>query len=378
MTVFNRKERNIATLISFFAITLLSIYLSISFIGFNRESTILISIVVAFFASAIFCFLVSYHFRKNNLLMELDYLNLGVQRYLLGIFMVFYGVPKLLGGFFDYQLFALDSKLYQVSEFQLAWYYFGKNKWQEVFAGIMEFVPGLLLLHRRTYYIAAIVLLPVTAQVFILNLFFKIGGITFPAACILLACNVYILYSQKEKIKIFFASLNFHPLIALGKKTQVFVKVSRYLGFTLIAAIIILKLKSSFFKNTENSNYEKLVGIYTLEEMTKNNLPYLPQKDSSYYKDIYIEKQSRWNILRRCNDETDAFMLELNTSNDSIKLFINRGGIGDSPDIIDRIGVLKATYSLTNDELIIKGIQRSDTLLLKYKKSQIKPKEWFW
>ena len=81
--------------------------------------------------------------------------------------------------------------------------------WQELFAGVMELVPGLLLLNRRTYFIGALILLPVTGQVFILNFFFKIGGITFPAAVILLACNLYIVYSEKEKIVQFFRSLDF-------------------------------------------------------------------------------------------------------------------------------------------------------------------------
>ena len=60
---------------------------------------------------------------------------------------------KLGGTFFDYQLFALDSKLMDVSEFELAWYFFGKNRYQELFVGFMEFIPGILLLSRRTYYI---------------------------------------------------------------------------------------------------------------------------------------------------------------------------------------------------------------------------------
>lgn len=117
--------------------------------------------------------------------------------------------------FFDYQLFALDSKLMDVCEFELAWYFFGKNRYHELFVGFMEFIPGILLLIRRTYYISAIMLLPVTAQVFILNLFFKIGGSTFPSATMLLAFNCYVKYSEKEKIIQFFKSLHFSPNIIL-------------------------------------------------------------------------------------------------------------------------------------------------------------------
>ena len=46
---------------------------------------------------------------------------------------------------------------------------------------------------------------------------------------------------------------------------------------------------------------------------------------------------------------------------------------------LSRLNVLKGIYKLNGDELIIKGIQLTDTLELKYKKQdKIKPKKWFW
>ena len=71
--------------------------------------------------------------------------------------------------------------------------------------------------------------------------------------------------------------------------------------------------------------------------------------------------------------------MDINTNNDSIHLYINKWGIGDAKDIIDTLTVLKGTYTLTGDDLTIKGIQFNDALELKYKKQdRIKPKEWFW
>jgi len=72
--------------------------------------------------------------------------------------MIFYGVPKLCGTFFDYQLFALDSKLIDVSEFELAWYYFERTDGRNYF-------PVLWNLYRiiastpETYYVASLILL---------------------------------------------------------------------------------------------------------------------------------------------------------------------------------------------------------------------------
>jgi hypothetical protein len=310
----------------------------------------------------------------------IDYLNIGVQRSILGMLMIFYGVPKLLGTFFDYQLFALDNKLLNVSEFQLAWFFYGKNRWLELFSGVMEFVPALFLFNRKTYYVAALVLIPVTSQVFILNLFFKIGGITFPAATILLACNLYLIYSQKDSIILFFKSLNFDILNPLKKRSSAFFKTLKGLGITLVLISTILQVKSSLLISKEQRMYQKLVGVYTLKTILKNGINYNPsQLDSNVYKTLYIEKQARWNMLRRYNNQTDAFYMEFGRNDHSIKLFINTNGAGDEKDILDSTTVITGTYKIESDNFIINGRQQADTLELNYiKDKEIQPKKWFW
>jgi len=378
--VLNRKEQNVGTFISFWAITLLLIYLSLSILGYNSEIGLLTTIGTVLLFSMCLCIIVLRKYRKQHNVPMIDYLNIGTQRYILAILMVLYGIDKLLGNFFDYQLFALDSKLADVSEFQLSWYFYGKNHWQELFTGIMEFVPGIFLLRRKTYYVAAIVLLPVTAQVFLLNLFFKIGGITFPAAMILLACNLYIIYSQKEKIVLFFKSLDFNIIAQpLSGKTKVAVKTLKGIGLFLVFMIIFIKVKPALFKSSYQKKYQGLVGVYTLKEVRKNGIEQTPGDDSLYYKDLYIEKQDRWNILRRGNGKTDAFLLKINTHNDSIGLYINKGGIGDDPDIIDTTTAMKGIYKLEGKSLTINAVQLKDTLQLIYEKQdRLKAKKWFW
>lgn len=374
----SRAEQNIGTTISSFAVLLFLVYLSLGILGTDDEILILSSIAISLLVAFSICFFVQYRLRRQGKISEIDYLNIGIQRYFLGLFMVFYGVPKLFGNFFDYQLFALDSKLAEVSEFELAWYYFGKKNWQELLSGILEFVPGLLLFSRRTYYVASLILLFVTSQVFMLNLFFKIGGVTFPAATILLACNMYIIYSQKQSIINFFRSLNFAVDTSFGKTTKVVLKTLKFVMLALVLFVIFIKARPAMIKTAYQRKYETLVGKYTLDKITRNHAPYLPSNDSNLYRDIYIEKQSRWNILRRCNGKTSAFILQIRGKNDSIAIYINEGGIGDGPDIIDSVTALKGTYSLHNDQLVIHGIQQKDTLDLIYVRQDLEPKKWIW
>jgi len=372
----NLLDQILGTIVTIFTIGLFLLYLILSLAGFNDKGFFIF--LIPFVLTIFLCIILLVKYRKQNNHETINYLNIGVQRHLLGLFMIFYGIPKLFGGFFDYQLFALDSKLGSVSEFELAWYFYGKNPWQELFSGIMEFIPGILLMNRRTYYLGAVLLLPVTAQVFILNFFFKIGGITFPAAAVLLACNLYILYSEKEKIFQFIRSLDFTPKVTFTGKSKIFLKVCKWAIVSLAVLLVGMKIKNVVFKSGTNVKYENLVGVYTLEHMKRNDAEYTPTNESRYYKDLYIEKQSRWNILRKFDNNTNAFILELSQSNDSLKLFINKGGIGDSPDIKETETVLKGTYAYNKDYLTIKGTQMSDTLVLIYKKQDLRPKGWLW
>jgi hypothetical protein len=374
----NKVEQIIGTIISILAILLFFVYLTFGILGIENERQILISIGIILILTLSLCFFLFFKLSKLNKLSEINYLNIGTQRYILGLFMIFYGVPKLFGTFFDYQLSALDTKLVNVSEFELAWYYFGKNNWQELISGILEFIPGILLFHRRTYYFASLILLFVTSQVFVLNFFFKIGGITFPAATILLTCNIYIIFSQKQNIIRFFKSLNFSQSVNFNNKASLTIKLFKAFAIVLIVAIIYIKSVPSLLKSETQKKYELLVGKYSLETVRKNNKIYIPSKDSTIYKDLYIEKQSRWNVLRDFNNNSIAYILQINKTDDSLNLYLNRGGIGDDIDIIDSTTVLRSRYKLTNNKLKIEGVQLNDTLELIYTKQDLKPKKWLW
>ena len=156
-------------------------------------------------------------------------------------------------------------------------------------------------------------------------------------------------------------------------------KVIIQFGLFLVFFVIFLKIKPVVFTSAGQKTYQKLVGVYTLKEMKKNGSTYSPASDSLYYKDLYIEKQDRWNILRRFDDKTEAFILKINSQNDSIALYINKGGIGDDPDIIDSATALKGRYKLEGNNLTINALQSKDTLQLVYtRQEKLKAKTWFW
>jgi hypothetical protein len=95
----NRTEQNVGAFISFWAISLLLVYLSLSILGINDEVTMLATMGIDFLCSLCICLLVLWKYRKAQNTLMIDYLNVGTQRYILAILMVMYGVDKILGTF---------------------------------------------------------------------------------------------------------------------------------------------------------------------------------------------------------------------------------------------------------------------------------------
>ena len=375
-----KGQQNLSFLLSVLSVGLVILFLCAGLLieqGFSESEAISIfagaMLLVASVMTVIFKKL-----RRKEEALTVDYLNLGIQRYVLGLFMVKYGVPKLFGHFFDYQLSALDTPMGSVSDFELAWYFYGLNPWHELFAGIMEFVPGLLLFHRRTYYLGALLLIPVVGQVFILNLFFAIGGLTFPVSIVLLMCNLSILASKQVQILNFIRTLNFDVTLTTSQWLLRIVATGRWTAVALCALILIPPTIGAFSKGERDRQYAKLVGTYSLGQVTKSGVTIDPGVDPRYYKDLYIERQSRFNMLRRFNNETDAFIWQFSDDSNGFALKINDGGMGDNPDKIVEESALVGTYQLKGDQLILKGTQYDESLEITYKKRTPRAKKWFW
>lgn len=131
----------------------------------------------------------------------------------------------------------------------------------------MELVPGLMLFSRRTYYFGAILLLPVIGQVFLLNLFFKIGGLTFPVSVVLLMCNALILYSQKKEILAFLQPLNCTQTAARSLTENRIALLGRVLIVGFSVFVILKSTYSHFMPSPTQEVYRSLVGVYTLQSL---------------------------------------------------------------------------------------------------------------
>lgn len=116
-----------------------------------------------------------------------------IARYFVAFFMLLYGFAKLNGSQFTILDSELDRPMGEVAGFWLTWYYFGYSKAYGTLVALAEIGGALLLLSRRTTLLGALVLLPVTLNVILVDVFFGIDAGALLMAVLLLAGILVIL-----------------------------------------------------------------------------------------------------------------------------------------------------------------------------------------
>ncbi len=130
-------------------------------------------------------------------------LYLGIVRYLLAGEMMGYGLLKAIGlqAVFVFPFSAWQRPLEEAIGSQLTWAFIGYSTWFRVLLGLFEFIPAVLLLFRRTTLLGAILLLPMTIGVFLINQAMELWLYTrwLTAGLLLLNCLIFVFEWQKVK-----------------------------------------------------------------------------------------------------------------------------------------------------------------------------------
>lgn len=129
-------------------------------------------------------------------------LYLGLCRYGLGLTMIPYAVSKLVQlQFVVLPLHTWQMPLEQLPGPLLAWAFLGHAGWFQVLLGVLELVPALLLLFRRTTLLGAMLLLPLTLNVLLVNEAFSLWPDTRLTSQVLLLLNVGVLVFEWRAIQ---------------------------------------------------------------------------------------------------------------------------------------------------------------------------------
>ena len=118
--------------------------------------------------------------------------------------MISYGWGKINGeqfGSFNQEI--LNSPLKEVDKFNLAWHLFSLDKTFNIIVGITQIIGGVLIIINRTTLIGALILLPLLAQIFLIDLAFTTDmfghSLTIRLGCMIFS-DILILLYYKEKM----------------------------------------------------------------------------------------------------------------------------------------------------------------------------------
>ncbi len=227
-------------------------------------------------------------------------------RYRFGYAMVAWGLKKV----FPHQMIppttgVLNTPFGDMAEKKLYWLHVGVQQHYEVFLGLAEFLPGLLLLHRKTAVIGAALAGVVCFNIALANQYYD-GGVAVPALYYALIGGFLVAYDLP---KIWKAVVNnqsvtpyhYYPSFSTPwqKWTRVGLKTVFHLVFVLWATWL---WGNGWYKEKDNYNIPTnpglpgVAGHYIVTEFRINNklLPYSPM-DSVRWHEADFE---RWSSLR--------------------------------------------------------------------------------
>jgi len=127
-------------------------------------------------------------------------LYLGLCRYLLGIIMIPYGLTKIFRTQFVTGPQVWSRPLEELSGINLTWAFLGHSPWFTVVLGSLELVPALLLLFKRTTLLGAILMLPMTLNVLLINYAYNLWDGTKYMAVFLFVLNCLVLFFERHRI----------------------------------------------------------------------------------------------------------------------------------------------------------------------------------
>jgi hypothetical protein len=132
-----------------------------------------------------------------------------ILRFGVAFMVMFYGFAKLNGAQFTILASELDKPMGQVSGFWLTWYYFGYSSIYGNLIGIVQVACGILLMFRRTTVLASCILLPIVANIILIDIFYQIDiGAPLVALLICLALLGILSFHKEELLKVFWPKQN--------------------------------------------------------------------------------------------------------------------------------------------------------------------------
>lgn len=249
-------------------------------------------------------------------------------RYYLGFVLLLYGLEKITFNQFGIQPSALAESMGNNDSWHMFRAFMGISKSYKFFSGLIELIPGLLLLFRRTSTLGSLIAFPVFINVLMLNIGYDIWLKLLIFHLILF--SIFILIPDlKKMVQIFIlkqnTSLTSVPSLIENKN----LKWLQYtLKFSLIGIVVymLIKLEIRAVNENINSPYSNIVGIHEIRRFSFNlKIPEPNNDDSLNWEKVtintapFLRVQLKNDSIVEYNFKVDTLkrLLELNLWNDT-------------------------------------------------------------
>ncbi len=243
-----------------------------------------------------------------------QYWILVIFRYNLALILFSYGFSKVIKTQFpDASLFMLDSPLGESSPMGLAWKFFGYSKGYNLFMGLAEIIPGMLLLFRRTSLAGALLSVGVMGNVALLNICYDIPVKLFSIHLVLVA--LFIAAPEIKRLYLFFFTNKVTPpsqqyVPVYTKRTRKYI----YCSLKILSILAIIALQTLGIMELREGSYElhlhpPLYGIYSVQQRQ------VPATAPVHYRELqqlYLDNAYKGTLrlqstgLVRCRYKTDS------------------------------------------------------------------------
>jgi len=203
--------------------------------------------------------------RRNNNPATLAFWQ-GLIRYGVAFDLATFGWEKICHLQFVVQMSKLDLPYRSFSPSDQFWYFFSHSYLFGCIIAGFQIAGAILLLFRRTRLAGVFVLLPVVANILLMDIFYEIGGGVVFHASVMMAGLLHFLFIEFDRLKQFFFSTGDQlPSLPFPRYLKILLRLSIiYLPLLFIAA------RGRFDK------YPRLTGKYEVKRLTIDRRPQHP------------------------------------------------------------------------------------------------------
>lgn len=200
--------------------------------------------------------------------------------------LILYGFSKVNGAQFRMLDSELSKPLGDVSGFWLTWYYFGYSPIYKVLLAGVEIIGGILLVIPQTSLLAALILLPVAANILVVDILFGVAAL--PTALIVLVCVLIVITGHARAL---------WSVVWLAASEQ---PLRRHARHAIVGVMVVASFLFNRYLGTAGIQVPTAIdGTWSVAEDTR------PVQSDARFSRVFFELNRAWMVVFRDEAGTD-------------------------------------------------------------------------